>query len=67
MGYNNSLGGGNALRKHVETATKTGVLQYDNRKLKEVRCTGRQNSNFDKHLCSRSILAFVYPAYVHYH
>ncbi|CAF0783025.1 unnamed protein product [Adineta ricciae] len=36
MGNNNSLGGGNALRKHVETATKTGVLQYDNRKLKEV-------------------------------
>jgi hypothetical protein len=25
-----------ALKKHIETATKTGVLQYDNKKLKEV-------------------------------
>ena len=37
MGNNNSAVGGNALRKHIETATKTGVLQYDNKKLKEVR------------------------------
>lgn len=49
MGNNNSLGGGgNALRKHVETATKTGVLQYDNRKLKEVKCLDRKSSNFDR-------------------
>lgn len=40
MGNNNSLAGGGsgsgALRKHIETASKTGVLQYDNKKLKEV-------------------------------
>ncbi len=32
-----SSSGGGALKKHLETATKTGVLQYDNKKLKEVR------------------------------
>ena len=41
MGNNHSAsggsGGGNTLKKHIETATKTGVLQYDNKKLKEVR------------------------------
>ena len=42
MGNHNSahsIGGGSgssALKKHLETATKTGVLQYDNKKLKEV-------------------------------
>ena len=37
MGNNHSGGSGNTLRRHIETATKTGVLQYDNKKLKEVR------------------------------
>jgi hypothetical protein len=32
-----SSSSGGALKKHLETATKTGVLQYDNKKLKEVR------------------------------
>jgi hypothetical protein len=39
MGNNNSANSGSALRRHIETATKTGVLQYDNKKLKEVRRT----------------------------
>lgn len=37
MGNNNSAGGSNTLKRHIETATKTGVLQYDNKKLKEVK------------------------------
>lgn len=37
MGNNHSASSGGALKKHIETATKTGVLQYDNKKLKEVR------------------------------
>jgi hypothetical protein len=39
MGNNHTTAAasGGALKKHVETATKTGVLQYDNKKLKEVR------------------------------
>lgn len=32
-----STGGSSTLKRHIETATKTGVLQYDNKKLKEVR------------------------------
>ena len=38
MGNTQTLGGsgGNTLKRHIETATKTGVLQYDNKKLKEV-------------------------------
>jgi len=40
MGNNNSSTGSSTLTKHIETATKTGVLQYDNKKLKEV---GRMN------------------------
>jgi hypothetical protein len=36
MGNNQSATGSSALKKHIETATKTGVLQYDNKKLKEV-------------------------------
>jgi hypothetical protein len=39
MGNNNSATSGSALKRHIETATKTGVLQYDNKKLKEVRRT----------------------------
>jgi len=37
MGNQNSSTGSSTLKKHIETATKTGVLQYDNKKLKEVR------------------------------
>ncbi len=42
MGNNHSSTGvssnsSSTLKKHIETATKTGVLQYDNKKLKEVR------------------------------
>jgi hypothetical protein len=40
MGNNSSSTGSSTLKKHIETATKTGVLQYDNKKLKEV---GRMN------------------------
>jgi len=36
MGNTNTSTGSNTLKKHIETATKTGVLQYDNKKLKEV-------------------------------
>ncbi|CAF1081016.1 unnamed protein product [Adineta steineri] len=36
MGNNNSATGNSPLKKHIETATKTGVLQYDNKKLKEI-------------------------------
>ncbi|CAF2404439.1 unnamed protein product [Rotaria sp. Silwood2] len=36
MGNSHSAGGGSTLKKHIETATKTGVLQYDNKKLKEI-------------------------------
>ncbi|UJR21068.1 hypothetical protein I4U23_024168 [Adineta vaga] len=36
MGNNNSVTTNSALKKHIETATKTGVLQYDNKKLKEI-------------------------------
>lgn len=36
MGNNQTSGGSNTLKRHIETATKTGVLQYDSKKLKEV-------------------------------
>lgn len=38
MGNTQTLGGsgGNTLKRHVENASKTGVLQFDNKKLKEV-------------------------------
>lgn len=36
MGNNHSANSGSTLRKHLETAAKTGVLQYDDKKLKEV-------------------------------
>ena len=36
MGNNQTSGGSNTLKRHIDTATKTGVLQYDNKKLKEV-------------------------------
>ncbi|CAF0884089.1 unnamed protein product [Rotaria sp. Silwood1] len=36
MGNTHSASGGSTLKKHIETATKTGVLQYDNKKLKEI-------------------------------
>jgi hypothetical protein len=36
MGNTNTSTSSNTLKKHIETATKTGVLQYDNKKLKEV-------------------------------
>jgi len=38
MGNSQTLGtsGGNTLKRHVENASKTGVLQFDNKKLKEI-------------------------------
>ncbi len=42
MGNQNSSTGSSTLKKHIETATKTGVLQYDNKKLKEVRRIDRK-------------------------
>jgi hypothetical protein len=37
MGNSHTAASGSTLKKHIETATKTGVLQYDNKKLKEVK------------------------------
>ncbi|CAF1375216.1 unnamed protein product [Rotaria magnacalcarata] len=36
MGNTHTANSGSTLKKHIETATKTGVLQYDNKKLKEI-------------------------------
>jgi hypothetical protein len=46
MGNNINGASANTLKKHIETATKTGVLQYDNKKLKEV-----EHRSISNHMC----------------
>ena len=64
MGNNQPGGSGNTLRRHIETATKTGVLQYDNKKLKEVINTHWLQSRWS--FSRRSILPYVFLVYEHY-
>lgn len=65
MGNNQTSGGNNTLKRHIETATKTGVLQYDSKKLKEVRLTSNEKL-FEFISQIRSVLVFVCLVYEHY-
>lgn len=66
MGNTQTATGSSTLKKHIETASKTGVLQYDNKKLKEVRkCQLKPDVS---HCWSfiRLVLGFVFLTYAHY-